>query len=209
MTIGAILRGVGYTLAFALLLAGGLVIWLGMAISAVRNLVYADRVRARRWRLTPGLGDVRPGSPAWTEREQRVTDLLAAIAAVPVERFDTFDPSGVVGRTFVGARLEDPLLDAAANAPRPMRAALETARWSARHAVEARARRDRPEAFAVDYMYTGAWSLWDPHWVAAERAIEAGATAILLEGQLDEASHAHWAAGVARLLDATSGPGSA
>jgi hypothetical protein len=200
MTFRGILHGIGYALAGALLIAVALFLWLGMGMSAVWNAVYADRAKARRWHLTPGLEEVLPGSPAWTEREQRVAALLGMIEALPAERFDTFDPSGVIGWT--------PLYRAAANAPPTVRAAVETARGSASLAVVGRAKRDRPEAGAEDYTLHNAWFLYEPHWEAAERAVAAGAIAILLEGHLDKLAQAEWAAGVARLSTGPAGPGS-
>jgi hypothetical protein len=195
MTIRGLLHGIGYALAGALFVAVALAIWLGMAVSAVWNAVYADRAKARRWRRTPGLGEALPGLPAWTERERQVAALLTAIATLPVERFDTFDPSGVVGWR--------PLNEAAADAPRTVRAVVETVRGSASRAVVRRAGRDRPEG-GEDYILHNAWLPHEPHWEAAERAVVAGTIAILLEGHLDEATRLDWTGGVTRLSDGTA-----
>lgn len=47
----------------------------------------------------------------------------------------------------------------------------------------------------------GVWELSDPHWMAAERAAEAGAMAILLDGYLPGQQAANWIEGAARLVE--------
>ncbi len=178
-------------------MAVALAIWLGLAVSAVWRAVYADGAKARRWRRTPGLGDALPGLPAWTERERQVAALLTAIETLPVEHFDTYDPSGVVGWR--------PLYEAAADAPRTVRAAVEEVRGRASLAVIKRAERDRPSAGGEDYTLHNAWLLFEPHWEATERAVVAGAIAILLEGHLDDATRLEWSRGVARLCGPREG----
>jgi hypothetical protein len=183
---GALLNAVTVVLA--------ILIWSVWGLTAIWDALvgsFVERGRIRRWRQSPS-GDVLPGTLGWTEREQRVADMIAQIEGLPVERFDAFDPSGVVDRT--------PLYDVARDVPRDVRKALEEFRARASGTVRERARRCRPEAGAEDYALHNAWFLHEPHWAATEQAAAAGATAILLEGYLDEATRMEWAAAVGRLL---------
>lgn len=192
---GRFVERVVFGLAVAVFLAFMLLMFIGLAVAAVLNALtgpFVEQVRTNRWKASTGPSDALPGSAPWVHREQRVADLIDAIEHLPVERFDAFDPSGVVGWR--------PLYHAADGAPREVRTAVDAVRGRASRTVVERAEKDRPEAGGEDYTLHGAWFLYEPHWEASERAAAAGAVAILLEGHLDETTQADWSAGVARLI---------
>ena len=120
---GRFVERVVFGLAVAVFLAFMLLMFIGLAVAAVLNALtgpFVEQVRTNRWKASTGPSDALPGSAPWVHREQRVADLIDAIEHLPVERFDAFDPSGVVGWR--------PLYHAADGAPREVRTAVDAVR---------------------------------------------------------------------------------
>jgi hypothetical protein len=178
-------------------LAAGAVAFVGMAVAFAILRLFApllDFERTRRWRRTPGLRDVLPGTPAWAERERRVVAFATAVETLPIERFDSFEPEGVAEWSVIWHATD--------GSPRAVQEAVRSASGRIGGLVRGRAERERPAAGYDDYAIHpgGVWVLGDPHWEAAERAAEAAAVAMLLDGFLQVRQAAGWVEGGARLV---------
>jgi hypothetical protein len=164
------------------------------AVSAAILVPIMEFTRVSRWRRTPGLREVLPGTPAWAEREGRVDAFATAIATLPIDRFDRFEPKGVAKWTAI--------MHATHGSPRAVDHAVRSASDRITSIIRHRAARERPGAGYDDYTLHrgGAWVLGDPHWEAAERAAGAATVAILLDGFLERGDAAAWAESGARLV---------
>lgn len=98
------MRSLGFTdkIVVTVAIAAVVVALPGIAVAAAVGALLAlliNFVRTRRWHRTPALADLSPGKPRWADRERQVAGLVSAIQALPIERFDTFEPEGVPGWT--------------------------------------------------------------------------------------------------------------